>query len=109
MHVMVLRQELFQRHPWIAQSLYKALLDAKQHCIDGIFRNDAIHSAIPWAANHAEDVRQLMGHDFWPYGVAANRQTLETFLRYAAKQGPTDRKLSIDDLFPQQTLDTFKV
>ncbi len=109
MHVMVLREEVFKRHPWIAQSLFKALLDAKQHCIDGVFRNDAIHSVIPWAANHAEDVRQLMGADFWPYGVASNRRTLETFLRYAAEQGLTGRRLSIDELFPKQTLETFKV
>ena len=32
-------------------------------------------------------MRQLMGEDFWPYGVEANRKTLETFLRYAAEQG----------------------
>jgi 4,5-dihydroxyphthalate decarboxylase len=105
----VLCAELAQRHPWIAQSLYKALLDAKQHCIDGIFRNDAIHSVIPWAANHAEEMRQLMGDDFWPYGVEANRQTLEIFLRYANEQGLTARKLSIEALFPRQTLDTFKI
>lgn len=109
MHVMVLRQELFQRHPWIAQSLYKALLDAKQQCIEAVFRNDAIHSVIPWAANHAEDVRQLMGNDFWPYGVDGNRKTLETFLRYGAEQGLTDRQLKVEELFPPQTLDTFKV
>jgi 4,5-dihydroxyphthalate decarboxylase len=109
MHVMVLRLELYQRHPWIAQSLYKALLDAKQHCIEGIFRNDAIHSVIPWTASHAEDMRQLMGQDFWPYGVETNRQTLETFLRYAAEQGLTERRLRVDELFPRQSLDTFKV
>jgi len=109
MHVIVLREELVQRHPWISQSLYKALLDAKQHCIDGIYRNDAIHSVIPWAANHAEEMRQLMGDDFWPYGVDTNRQTLEIFLRYADEQALTERKLSIDELFPRQTLDTFKV
>ncbi|MDP9130817.1 MAG: ABC transporter substrate-binding protein, partial [Candidatus Binatota bacterium] len=86
-----------------------ALFDAKYHCIAGIFRNDAIHSVIPWTANHAEDMRQLMGQDFWPYGVEANRQTLETFLRYAAEQGLTERKLRIDELFPRQNLDTFKV
>ena len=54
-------------------------------------------------------MRQLMGDDFWPYGVEANRQTLETFLRYAAEQGLTERKLRIDELFPRQSLDTFKV
>lgn len=109
MHVMVLREEIVKRHPWVAQSLYKALLEAKQHCIDAIFRNDAIHSVIPWAANHAEDIRRLMGQDFWPYGVDANRKTLETFLRYSVDQGIASRALGVDELFPATTLDTFKV
>jgi len=50
-----------------------------------------------------------MGDDFWPYGVETNRQTLEIFLRYADEQGLTERKLNIEELFPRQTLDTFKV
>lgn len=63
---------------------------------------------IPWAGNHAEDVRQLKGDNSWPYPIEANRQTLETVLRYAAEQGLTDRKLRIEELFPRQTLDTIK-
>jgi 4,5-dihydroxyphthalate decarboxylase len=109
MHVMVIREELFERHPWVAQSLYKALLESKNYCVESIFKNDAIHSIIPWAANHAEEVRQLMGNDFWPYGVEANRQIIETFLRYSVEQGLTSRKLTVEELFPKETLDTFRV
>jgi len=47
MHVVIVRQEFYLRHPWVAQSLYKALLDAKNHCIAAIFKNDAIHSVVP--------------------------------------------------------------
>jgi len=58
MHVVIIRQEFYQRHPWVAQSLNKALLDAKNHCIAAMFKNDAIHSVVPWAANHAGDVQK---------------------------------------------------
>jgi len=47
MHVMVIREEFYRRHPWVAQSLYKALLESKRHCIEAIYRNDAIHSVLP--------------------------------------------------------------
>ena len=30
-----------------------------------------------------------MGRDWWPYGFAANRHVLETFLRYHHEQGPS--------------------
>jgi 4,5-dihydroxyphthalate decarboxylase len=109
MHVMIIREELYKRHPWVAQSLYKALLDAKTHCIDAVFKNDAMHSVLPWAGPHAEEVRKLMGQDFWPYGLQANRKTLETFLRYSFEQGLTTRLLNADELFTRETMDTVHV
>lgn len=109
MHVIVIREQFYRRHPWVAQSLYKALLESKNHCIDAIYRNDAIHAALPWTAQHAEDIRQLMGADFWPYGVKANYQTIETFLRYSFEQGLTPKKLSPEELFVKETQDTFHV
>jgi 4,5-dihydroxyphthalate decarboxylase len=109
MHVMVVREEFYRRHPWVAQSLYKALLESKNHCIEAIYRNDAIHSALPWTGQHAVEIERLMGRDFWPYGVAANRHALETFLRYAVEQGLTAEKLAIDALFSKETQDIFHV
>jgi len=109
MHVMILREEFYNHHPWVAQSLYKALVEAKEHCIEAIFKNDAIHSVLPWAGPHAEEVRTLMGQDFWPYGVVANRQTLETFLRYSSEQGLIARKLEVEELFLKETTETFKI
>jgi hypothetical protein len=107
MHVMVIREEFYRRHPWVAQSLYKALLEAKSHCIEAIFRNDAIHSVLPWAGHHGDEIRELMGQDFWPYGAAANRKPNETFLRYSFEQGLTTKTLKIAELFPKETLETF--
>jgi 4,5-dihydroxyphthalate decarboxylase len=109
MHVMVIREELYKRHPWVAQSLYKALLEAKSHCIETLYKNDSLHSALPWAGHYLDEVRELMGHDYWPYGVQANRKTLETFLRYCREQGLSKRDIEVDELFAKETLDTFRV
>jgi len=109
MHVMVIREGFYRRHPWVAQSLYKALLESKRHCIEAIYRNDAIHSVLPWTGQHAEGVRELMGHDFWPYGVDANRNTIDTFLRYSMEQGLTAKKLTVEELFTKETQETFHV
>ncbi|MGE5220764.1 MAG: ABC transporter substrate-binding protein [Chloroflexota bacterium] len=109
MHVMIIREEFYRRHLWVAQSLYKALLEAKTYCIDRVFKNDAIQSVLPWAGPHAEEVRKLMGQDFWPYGVEPNRKTLETFLRYSFEQGLTKRRLNVDELFAKETVDVVHV
>jgi len=50
-----------------------------------------------------------MGQDFWPYGVKANRKTLETFLRYSFEQGLTTRLLNVDELFTKETVDMVHV
>jgi 4,5-dihydroxyphthalate decarboxylase len=38
----------------------------------------------------------------WPYGLEANRRTLEPFLSYCYEQGVTKRSLSSDELFPPE-------
>jgi 4,5-dihydroxyphthalate decarboxylase len=109
MHVMVIRQELYRRHPWVAQSLYKALVEAKRQCMETLYRNDGLHSVIPWTGHFIDEITELMGTDYWPYGVEANRKTLETFLRYSAEQGLSQRALAVEELFAKETLDTFRV
>jgi 4,5-dihydroxyphthalate decarboxylase len=64
---------------------------------------------LPWLTAHVEDVRALMGDDFWPYGFSANRKTLETFLRYHHEQGLSKRLLKAEELFAPETMEAFKV
>jgi 4,5-dihydroxyphthalate decarboxylase len=109
MHLIVIREAFYERHPWIAQSLYKALLEAKTYCIESLYHNDGLHSVLPWAGQYVQETRDLMGHDYWPYGVDANRKTLQTFIRYCRDQGISNTDIEADDLFARQTLDTFRV
>jgi 4,5-dihydroxyphthalate decarboxylase len=50
-----------------------------------------------------------MGHDFWSYGVAPNRKTLETFLGHHHRQGLSSRLVGIDELFHPATYEAAKV
>ena len=47
-----------------------------------------------------------MGPDPWPNGVARNRANLERFIQYELDQGLIDRRLEVDELFVESTLDT---
>ena len=64
---------------------------------------------LPWLTAHVEDARALMGDDFWPYGFAANRATLATFLGYHHAQGLSKRLLEPEALFAPETLEAFKI
>ena len=109
MHTVVIRREVYERDPWIAQSLFKAFCAAQRYTYDDLRQTAALKTMLPWLIAHVDDTRRELGDDFWPYGVDANRHTIETFLRYSFEQGLTQKHSNIEDLFPKETLDTFRV
>ena len=104
MHTFVIRRDVYEQNRWLARALFDALKQAKKFAMDR-FRPPARGSVMPWLAPHAQSVIELMGEDWWPYGIAANRHTLETFARYHHQQGLTRRELRVDELFAPETLD----
>ena len=109
MHTVAIRRSLYERDPWIAQSLTKALGEAKRLCADSLYETATLPYMLPWMSEEIESTRALMGDDWWPYGLEANRRPLETFLRYAAAQGLAAKELAVEDLFAKETLDTFRI
>ncbi|MGE0240849.1 MAG: ABC transporter substrate-binding protein, partial [Parvibaculaceae bacterium] len=86
-------------HPWLAARLYGAFREAKEISDRDLTDMRAPKIGLPWIAAHARATRDLMGDDFWPYGIEANRPTLELMTRYAHEQGLATRKLAVDELF----------
>ena len=109
MHVVVLRRELYERDRWIAMDLYRAFEDAKRASLARAAEIGVPQLPVPWIAEHARRWREAIGEDFWPYGVAANRPTLEAFLQYAHEQGVTPRRLAAEELFAPETLQSFRI
>ena len=64
---------------------------------------------LPFVEERLVEARELMGNDFWSYGVAANRKTLETFLRHHHSQGLSPRLMTPEEMFPPGTLESFKL
>jgi len=69
----------------------------------------ALPAMVPWLVAHLEEARALMGEDWWPYGLAPNRQVLDTFLRYHHEQGLSKRRLAPEEIFAAETLEAFKI
>ena len=109
MHTVVIRRDIYRSHRWIAQSLYKAFAAAQREAYDDLAHTAALKTMLPWLTAHVEDTRREMGADFWPYGVAPNADTLATFLRYSHEQGLSRRRLSPDELFAPETLESFRI
>ena len=109
MHTVVIKREVYAENPWIAQALYKGFSVAKEKAMDGLNQTHVLANMLPWLVSHVEEARQLIGEDWWPYGLEANRHVLETFLRYHHEQGLSKRLFKPEEIFARETLVSFKV
>ena len=104
MHVVVVRRDVYDAHPWVAQSLCKAFALAKADAAERLYDSSALRFMLPWLTSHLEETRTLLGDDYWSYGLQANHDVLATFLRYHHEQGLSRRLLRPDELFaPEST------
>lgn len=104
MHTLVIRRDVHERNPWLAGELVKACQVAKEVGLAGIGETAALRYALPWLWVEAERTRAALGENWWPYGLAPNRTTLETFLRYSHEQGLAARRYDPQELFAPESL-----
>jgi 4,5-dihydroxyphthalate decarboxylase len=110
MHVVVLRRDIYQRHRWVAQSLTKALIEAKKQAYARIYDASALRFMEPWLNQHLEDARRLLGEDYWSYGLSeTDHNVLATFLRYHYEQGLSRRLRTPEQLFAPEALEAFVI
>ena len=102
MHVIAMRRALFERYPWVAANLFKAFEQAKQRSQERIADLTASRIPVPWAEAMVSESARIFGGDPFPYGLEANRKTLDAYCRFAHAQGVTAKLLTPDDLFPKE-------
>ena len=109
MHVIALRGDVFRANRWIAMNLLKAFEQAKRNSMVRAQEFTATRFPFAWCYDAALRAKDIFGEDFFPYGVEANRTTLEAFLQYGFEQGVCHRKVAVEELFPEEVRSEFKV
>jgi 4,5-dihydroxyphthalate decarboxylase len=99
MHTIVLKREVYDQNPWIAQSLFDAFSEAKRRAMENIFELNALAVAAPFIIHEIERTRRLMGMDYWPFGIEANRKAITTFVRHLKDQDIIKRSPDLMELF----------
>jgi 4,5-dihydroxyphthalate decarboxylase len=105
MHTVVIRSDVYEQHRWVARSLTKAFEEAKRIAHAELFETTALKVMLPWLTANAEQARDVIGDDFWSYGLEPNRHVLDTFVRYSFEQGLLPRIVDTDELFARETLE----
>ena len=99
MHIMAILKDVHQAYPALGAALMRAFDAAKRHAQARLAIHQALPIMLPWMTAETVATEAVMGTDFWPYGIAANRDMLETQIRWSHTQRLIPRLLTIDELF----------
>ena len=104
MHIVVIKRDIYDRHPWVAQNLYRALCQAKDYCLRHLLETGSPKASFAWLQPMIEEEKRVIGEDWYPYGIDKNRPTIEALLQYNYEQGLSDRRVTLEELFAPATL-----
>jgi 4,5-dihydroxyphthalate decarboxylase len=99
MHIVAMRKDIHQDHPWVARSLYRAFCAARDLAMEPIYDTDALANSLPWLIDHFEESRRVFGTDFWAYGIERNRPAVEALCRWVHEQGLAPQIVTPEELF----------
>jgi 4,5-dihydroxyphthalate decarboxylase len=96
LHLLVLKDSTAERHPRLADAIVRGFTRAKDKYLQ------QLRSAAPHTDELAANDRRLMerfGIDPVPYGIDANRRSLELFIDFMSEQGYLAKRPAVDTLF----------
>lgn len=99
MHCIVIRRSIYEDHPRVAASLYKAFCEAKAVAIRKMHYIAIPRYMLPWMHDDLEEIEAVFGGDPFKYGVEAGRHNFEAFMQYMTEHGIIRGPLEVDDLF----------
>jgi 4,5-dihydroxyphthalate decarboxylase len=109
MHVVGVRKSLCEQHPWLPGAVFKAFSQAKDAALEALSDTSATKVTLPFVEEQLKAARETLGEDFWSYGVAKNRATIDTFLRHHHAQGLSSRRLAVEEVFHPATYETYSI
>lgn len=111
MHTIAIRRDAYEKHPWIARNLMTAFEEARDRSVARIASVTASRIPVPWGYENAGRVgRKVFGDaGLWPYGIEANRTTIEAFLQYCHEQGVCHCRLAPEDLYAPEAMTEYVI
>lgn len=99
-HCLVIKNEVLEADPWVAEELFNAFKTAKKSYLarleKGVDLSPADEAAI--------SLGRAVGGDPFPFGVKTNRKALEAIVQFAFDQQVIPKKPSLEELFAPNTV-----
>jgi 4,5-dihydroxyphthalate decarboxylase len=98
MHVVAIRKEIADAHPWLAVNLFRAFNSSKTLAMKRMVNPRIVPLA--WYRDAWEEQEAVLGPDPWEYGLSdKNRKNLETLVGYSHEQGLIKKRPTLEQLF----------
>ena len=104
MHPVVIKKEILDQDPWVATSLYEALLASRKAYND--FMEQPHRLSFAWGRLYLEEERKFFGKDPFYQGLKENYNDVENLINFAGQQGMLGRNLTVEELFTENTRNT---
>jgi 4,5-dihydroxyphthalate decarboxylase len=75
------------------------MVAAKSWARRELLASNAQRYMLPWLLDDVNEIDEVFGGDAWPYGIEANRPTLEALVDYMLDQGFISRHIPLEELF----------
>jgi 4,5-dihydroxyphthalate decarboxylase len=99
MHVLAIKRSVYEKHPFVATSLYNACCEARALAVQKMRDVGALRYMMPWLVGDLHEIDAVFGDEFWAYGVEENRPTLEALVTYLYEQAMIPKKIPIEEIF----------
>jgi 4,5-dihydroxyphthalate decarboxylase len=105
MHTLLIKNEVLEKNPWVAMSVFDAWEESKQRCYEWL-EWQRVHQTSMWFRALWEEERAVAGTDIYPWGFNKTRAEVDKMLEYAQRHGLTQQRFKPEDMFHPSILNT---
>ena len=98
-HQAVVRRDVYEKDPWVAQNLLKAFVAANDVANQRRQQHVEYHLAAGLLSGDAKT--PIVRH-----GIKANRHVIETIAQYSLEQGLTKRLIKLDEIYAPNVMES---
>ncbi len=98
-HQAVVRRDVYDKEPWVAQNLLKAFIEANDIANQRRQQHVEYHLAAGLLTGDAKT--PIVRH-----GIKANRHVIETIAQYSLEQGLTKRLIKLDEIYAPNVMES---
>jgi len=93
--LIVVKDEVLSKYPWIAKALFDAFFESKEIYLKQLLNGESVSDK----DDHYRSMSKIVGQDPLPYGIDANRASIQALIDYCHQQELLKKQYTIDDMF----------